>query len=95
MNTQQNDVQELKSERVQEELAVEESPLVIELKSERVQAPESVSRADQAAMPSVFQLAVSQKKRVVIDVWWMEIAITIDESASGAAQQGSFAAQAA
>ena len=95
MNTQQNDVQELKSERVQEELAVEESPLVIELKSERVQAPESVSRADQAAMPSVFQLAVSQKKRVVIDVWSMGLTITFNEPADGTVQQGARPAQAA
>ena len=95
MNTQQIDVQELKSERVQEELAVEESPLVMELKSERVQAPESISRAGEAAMPSVFQLTVNRKKRVVIDVWSMGLTITLNEPADDTVQQGARPAQAA
>ena len=79
MNTQQKDVQELKSERVQEELVAGEPPLVIELKSERVQAPESLAGADQAAMPSAIQLTVHQKKRVVIDVWWMGVVVAIED----------------
>ncbi|HKH44524.1 MAG TPA: hypothetical protein VKM72_07665 [Thermoanaerobaculia bacterium] len=95
MNTKQNAVKELKADRVQEELAVEDAPLVIELKAERVQAPESVSREGQAAMPAVVQLTVNQKKRVVIDVWSMGLTITFNEPADGTVQQGAHPAQAA
>ncbi|HKH48869.1 MAG TPA: hypothetical protein VKM72_29735 [Thermoanaerobaculia bacterium] len=82
MNTQQNDVQELKSERVQEELVVGEPPLVIELKSERVQSPESVAGAGQMELPSVIRLTVNPLKRVVVDVWWMGVVVAIEDPAN-------------
>lgn len=94
MNTKQNAVQELKSERLQQELAVEGSPLVIELKSERVQAPANAAGGEKA-MPSVVRLTVNQMKRVVVDVWWMGIAVTLEEPAAGTEQQGARPAQAA
>jgi len=82
MNTQQKDVQELKSERVQEELVAGEPPLVIELKSERVQSPESVAGLGQAELPSVVRLTVNPVKRVVVDVWWMGVVVAIEDPAN-------------
>ncbi|HKH44471.1 MAG TPA: hypothetical protein VKM72_07395 [Thermoanaerobaculia bacterium] len=95
----QNDVQELKSSWVQEPLAAREltseAPVVIELTIERGPAPGEVAEVGEAATPAVVRFAMNKMKRVVIDVWWMGLAITIDERASGAAQSGSRPAQAA
>jgi hypothetical protein len=98
MNANQNNVQELKSSWVQEPLAISEpaeGPLVIELKSSWVQEPGAMAEVAPAEAPSALRLAVNQKKRVVIDVWWMQIGITLDEPSNLTAQPGNRPAGAA
>jgi hypothetical protein len=98
MNANQNNVQELKSSWVQEPLAISEpaeGPLVIELKSSWVQTPGEVAEAAPADGPSALRMAVNQKKRVVIDVWWLGVGITLDEPSNLTAQPGNRPAEAA
>src|SRR6185436_14097771 len=66
-------VQELKAERVQEELmaAPEPEPMVIWLKAERVQDP-AVAAAEKP-LPSFFEVAVSQRQRVSIELRTLQI----------------------
>ena len=83
MNTQ--NVQELKSERVQEELLVEE-PYWILLKSERVQEEVAAPGAEGGkASSSVFELAVSRVQPVTIELLEMQVVLTLFGTAAGAA----------
>lgn len=87
METTQEVVQQLKSERVQEDIQVAESPLVVRLKSERVQEPESVSRTP---VSTLYELEVNERKRrVVIDIWDLQVQITLEEPATGTNGEGS------
>jgi hypothetical protein len=75
--------QELKSERVQEELrTVGGDPLVIWLKSERVQKPSLAPIAGPAEAP-VFELAVNPHRRMKIDLIALQISITLEGPIEG------------
>ena len=77
---EQNTVQELKAERVQEERVAEpvrkgllfvdvaDEPAWVNLKAERVQEPESLAAAGKAHFSSSFQLTVSQKQPITIEL---------------------------
>jgi len=73
-------VQELKSERVQEELLAEE-PYRISLKSERVQAAVAAGGAE-GKVSSVFEVAVNQMQPVTIDLLEMQAVLTLYGAAS-------------
>jgi hypothetical protein len=74
-------VQELKSERVQEEIAlvVGDEPFRISLKSERVQQPGALAAGPDAQSTSSFEmnLALSPKQTVRIDLSAFGASITI------------------
>jgi hypothetical protein len=83
MSKKMDAVQELKSERVQEELrTVEGDPLVIWLKSERVQKPGLAPIAAKAEAP-VFELAVNQYQKMKIDLIALQISITLEGPLEG------------
>lgn len=94
MNTKEMEtVQELKSERVQEErVAVGEpgelkDPLVISLKSERVQEP-AASVASGERVAGALELAVNPYQRVTIDLPALQVTITLEEPMAGASWSG-------
>ena len=78
MKTQQV-VQELKSERVQEELALEE-PFWLSLKSERVQEP-ALAQAGAGANTSscAYELSLNQTRSMTIELTDPQVFITIFE----------------
>jgi hypothetical protein len=79
MNTNTDAVQELKSERVQEELAVaDQEPLVILLKSERVQQPETVTSNAEVVSSSTYELMVNPCERVTIGLEELRVTIYLD-----------------
>lgn len=85
METTQEVVQEVKS-AVQEDIQVAESPLVVRLKSERVQEPDSVSRTP---VSTLYELEVNERKRrVVIDIWDLQVQITLEEASAAAVRAG-------
>ncbi len=70
------DVQELKAERVQEELMMVEQPYWIWLKAERVQEPELAAAAGgEGALPS-FKLALSQPQKVSVELRALQVVVT-------------------
>lgn len=85
MNSKMN-VQELKSERVQEELLAEEVPLVIWLKSERVQEPGIAPFVAEASSSSIFEMSVNLHQRVTIDLHALQVSITLEGPMIGSAQ---------
>ncbi len=82
MKTQQM-VQELKAERVQEELAMVEEPYQIAPKAERVQEPLAVAGA--VPLSSAFELTISQKQPVSIELLGHQIVITLHGANAGQA----------
>jgi len=75
MATQQV-VQELKAERVQEELMAAEGPHWIWLKAERVQEP-GLAAAGAEGKPSFLKLAVSQQQKVSIELLALQVVVTL------------------
>lgn len=77
METKQETVQEVKAEQVE----TAEGPLVVRLKSERVQDPETALRAKETTL---YELEVNErKKRLVIDIWELQVQVTIEEPEAG------------
>jgi hypothetical protein len=77
MNT--DAVQELKSERVQEELtAAGDEPLVIYLKSERVQKPEAFTSNPEVISSSAYELMVNPCERLTLDLHELQVTIYLD-----------------
>ena len=88
MNTM-NAVQELKSERVQEELAlVAEEPFRIWLKSERVQEPAFAALGAGVPMSSAFELIINQKQPVTIELPAFQAVITLHGTTAGGGTAG-------
>ena len=77
MNTNTDAVQELKSERVQEEMVVvaEPEPYLVSLKSERVQEPELFGDGERAI--SVIELAMSRMIAVTIELQALQAVVTL------------------
>ena len=90
--TVQQDEQDLKSERVQGEIAfIAEDPVRISLKAERVQEPALAVLGAGAPMPSAFELTINQKQPVTIELLGLQTVITLhetaaDDDAAGAAE---------
>ena len=80
METQTN-VQELKAERVQKELAVE-IPVRASLKAERVQEPMSAAAGK---VSSAFELMIHQQEPVKVELLAHEIVITLQGANAGVA----------
>jgi hypothetical protein len=78
MNTKTDAVQELKSERVQEELAATQEPLVIYLKSERVQEPEAFTSGPEVVTSITYELMVNPCERVTIGLQEPQVMIYLD-----------------
>jgi len=74
MATQQA-VQELKAERVQEELMAEE-PYWMWLKAERVQQPELAAAGAEGKLSSL-KLAVSQQQKVSVELLDLQVVVTL------------------
>ncbi|HYU35281.1 MAG TPA: hypothetical protein VEW48_24270 [Thermoanaerobaculia bacterium] len=78
--TEQNTVQELKAERVQEEMQlvdVADDPFWVSLKAERVQEPELFAGARGGQLSSTFELTLSQKQPVTIELMALGVTITL------------------
>jgi hypothetical protein len=85
MKTQQM-VQELKAERVQEEMVAAEAPLYrASLKAERVQEPVSVAAGGAGRASSAFELMIHQKEPVKIELLAYQIVITLHGTNAGQA----------
>jgi hypothetical protein len=71
--------QELKSERVQEELAVaaEPEPYLVSLKSERVQEPELFTAGVGDRVTSVIELVMSRMHPVTIELQALQMVVTL------------------
>jgi hypothetical protein len=74
--------QELKSERVQEEMAVQKAmavqePYLVSLKSERVQEPELFSAGEGSRAISVIELAMSRMIAVTIELQALQAVVTL------------------
>ena len=83
MDTQQT-VQELKAERVQEEIAlVAEEPFRIWLKAERVQEPAFAALGTEVPMSSAFELTINQKQPVTIELPALQTVITLHGPKAG------------
>jgi hypothetical protein len=78
MSTKTDEVQELKSERVQEELASAQEPLVIYLKSERVQEPEAFTSGPEVVLSTTYELMVNPCERVTIGLQEPQIMIYLE-----------------
>ena len=83
--------QELKAERVQEELAAEplqigpvEEPYQVSLKAERVQEPAFAAIGAQGPASSVFELTINQKQPVTIELLALQVVITLHGPGAGA-----------
>ena len=72
----ENTVQELKAERVQEELMAQE-PFRIWLKAERIQEPELAAAGAEGTPPSSFELALSQPQAVTIELLSVQAVVTL------------------
>jgi hypothetical protein len=82
-------VQELKAERVQEEMVavpvrkemlfvdVADEPVWVSLKAERVQEPTSVAASGKAQHPSEFHVTVSHKQPITIELQERGTVITL------------------
>ena len=80
----QQDVPDLKSERVQQEIAfIVEEPVRISLKAERVQQPALAALGAGTPMSSVFELTINQKQPVTIELLGLQTVITLHETAAG------------
>ena len=84
METQTN-VQELKAERVQEEMVAEMLPVRAWLKAERVQEPVSVAAGGAGRVASAFELMIHQQEPVKIELQAHEIVITLHGTNAGLA----------
>jgi len=92
--SEQNSVQELKAERVQEEMQLVEvvdDPFWVSLKAERVQEPEVFAGAGNGTFSSTFELSLSQKQPVTIELMALGVTITLhgkqtENNAAGAGQ---------
>jgi hypothetical protein len=85
METQQM-VQELKAERVQEEMVAAEEPLYRAwLKAERVQEPASVAAGGVGRVSSAFELMIHQQEPVRVELLAHEIVITLHGTNAGLA----------
>ena len=73
----QGPVQGLKSERVQEEVALAEEPFRISLKAERVQEPAALLADAEGKVSSVYELSFNQMRDVVIELDEPQIAIAL------------------
>ena len=82
MNKKVDVVQELKSERVQEEMMPAEEPIVLWLKSERVQEP-TASLAAGGPSSSFFELIVNPCERVTIGLQELQVTITLEGLTAG------------
>ena len=79
METQQ-DVQELKAERVQEELAAaDEMPFQISLKAERVQDPALALAGAGGIISTAYELS-SNLRSVAIEIGQSQISVTVFET---------------
>ncbi len=81
-------VQELKSERVQEEMVAEES-FRIWLKAERVQEPAFAALGAGVPMSSAFELTINQRRPVTIELPALQTVITLHGTAAGDGTAGS------
>jgi hypothetical protein len=77
MSNKMNAVQELKSERVQEEMMASGEPLIICLKSERVQEPEAATPGVKVPS-SYYELMVNPCQRVTIGLQELRVTITLE-----------------
>jgi len=84
METQTN-VQELKAERVQEEMVAELLPVRARLKAERVQEPALATTGGEGKVSSAFELMIHQQEPVKIDLQAHEIVITLHGTNAGVA----------
>jgi hypothetical protein len=82
----QDPVQELKSERVQEELMAEvEEPFWVSLKSERVQEPALAAAGTEAVVTSVYELAFNRMSVVKVQLAEPRAVITLHATGRKAA----------
>jgi hypothetical protein len=82
----QDPVQELKSERVQEELvAAVEEPFWISLKSERVQEPALAAAGMEATVASLYELSFNQMSVVTVRLAEPQAVITLHATGRKAA----------
>ncbi len=73
-------VQELKAERVQQELLfsdVADEPCWVSLKAERVQEPSIIADEGQDQFSSAFEMTLSQKQPVTIELMALQTVITL------------------
>jgi hypothetical protein len=88
METQQvvqTQEQELKAERVQEELMMADDPFQVSLKAERVQEPAFAAVGAAVPLTSAFELRVNQEQPVTIELHELRIVITLHGTNAGAA----------
>ncbi len=88
METQQvvqTQEQELKAERVQEELMAVEEAYRFALKAERVQEPVAVAASTAVPLISAFELSMNQAQPVTIELHGLQIVITLHGTNAGAA----------
>lgn len=83
MKTQQM-VQELKAERVQEELMPAEEPCRIWLKAERVQEPALTAGGVEGKLSSSFELSFNQLQSARIELLAMQAVVTVHTQAGSA-----------
>ena len=89
-NDTMNTNQELKSERVQEEImavdrvAEVKDPLVISLKAERVQEPAAATVPARGRLTSYLELAVNPYERVTIELPALDATIILEQPVAGA-----------
>lgn len=69
-------VQELKPERVQKELVLVEESYRVSLKAERVQEP-ALAGVEAMSLSSAFELTVSQRQPVSIELLALQVVITL------------------
>lgn len=86
METQmvQTQEQELKAERVQQELMAVQEPCWISLKAERVQVPEAAAAGEKVALSSAFELSINQAQPMTIELLALGVVITLHGKAAGA-----------
>jgi hypothetical protein len=77
--------QELKAERVQEEMVAEVLPVRAWLKAERVQEPVSVAAKGAGKLSSAFELMTHQQEPVKVELLAHEIVITLHGTNTGLA----------
>jgi hypothetical protein len=84
METQTN-VQELKAERVQEEMVAEAAPVRAWLKAERVQEPASAAAKGAGKVSSAFELMIHRQEPVKVELVAHQIVITLHGTNAGLA----------